>query len=332
MHMLLRFAYLDWLYIAFPFFILILYMRYYYTRLVLYQFPLFSYVTSLYTSRFKMPMYVLYMLRFLLLFLLVLLLGKPQIVDQKSQVTVEGIDIMMVLDISGSMACFDDIKDRRTRVTIAKKEAIRFVEKRHNDAIGLVVFGSYPLMKCPITPDKVMLKSMLDALSIRNGDSIHDGTVISQAVITAAKHLQKSKAASRIIILLTDGAPSSNDFHPAQAIEIAKAFGIKIYTIGIGNHGLSMQEDPLLGVVQYQNNFDTTLLELFAHETGGTFFDARKAQDIARIYDEIDRLEKSKYQDTIYMKHHDFFLPIIWIALFVIIIELILSTFVWAIL
>lgn len=332
MHMFLRFAYVHWLYIATPFFLLTIVIRHYYASIVLYQFPLLNYVAESCKKVSQFPIYFLYFLRLFILLLLLFLLGKPQLIDHKSKVTVEGIDIMMVLDISGSMACFDDLKDRRTRVTIAKQEAVRFIEKRHNDAIGLVVFGNYAMMRCPLTPDKLMLKSMLDSIVIRNGDPIHEGTVISQAIITAARHLQKSKAASRIIILLTDGEPSQNDFSPTEAIEIAKAFGIKVYTIGIGNNGLSMQEHPLYGVIQYQNNFDTRLLEMLANQTGGKFFDVKQAQDVARIYDEIDSLEKSRYQDNVYMKYHDFFIPIIWILLLAIFVELILTTFVWTIL
>lgn len=332
MHLFFKFAYAHWLYIAFPFFLLIVAIRYYYTRLALYQFPLINYLSQHYKKMSQLPMYCFYFLRLIVLLLLLLLLAKPQLVDQKSKVTVEGIDIMMVLDVSGSMACFDDLKDRRTRITIAKEEGARFVQKRSNDAIGLVVFGSYAMMRCPLTPDKSMLKTMIQSIAMNNGDSIHEGTVISQAVITASRHLQKSKAASKIIIILTDGEPSQNDFPASEAIAIAKAFGIKVYAIGIGNNGLSMQEHPLFGVVQYQNNFDTDLLRTLAEQTGGKFFDVKKAQDVAKIYDEIDLLEKSKYQDNIYMKYHDFFIPILWIVLILICCELILSTFVWTIL
>lgn len=332
MHLFFRFAHAHWLYIAIPVFVLILAIRHYYTRLSLYQYPLITYISLHYKNIKQLPMYSFYFLRFSILLLLLLLIGKPQLVDQKSKITVEGIDIMMVLDISGSMACFDDLKDRRTRIAIAKEEAVRFVEKRYNDAIGLVVFGNYAMMRCPLTADKSMLKTMLQSITMNNGDPIHEGTVISQAVITAARHLQKSKAVSRIIIILTDGEPSSSDFSPSEAIAIAKAFGIKVYTIGIGNNGLSMQEHPLFGVIQYQNNFDTHLLQALADQTGGKFFDVKKAQDVAKIYDEIDSLEKSKYQDNIYTKYHDFFIPLLWIVLILVCSELILSTFVWTIL
>ncbi|MBP6869657.1 VWA domain-containing protein [Candidatus Babeliales bacterium] len=332
MHLFLRFAYAHWLYFAIPFFILTVAVRHYYSRLTLYQFPLLSYAVQWSNKVSQLPVYSLYSLRFFILLLLLILLGKPQLVDQKSKVTVEGIDIMMVLDISGSMNCFDDLKDRRTRISIAKQEAVRFVEKRHNDAIGLVLFGNHAIMRCPLTPDKFMLKSILDDVAIRQNDPIHSGTVISQAVITAARHLQKSKAATRIIILLTDGEPSPNDHDPSEAITIAKAFGIKVYTIGVGNNGLSLQDIPSYGIIQFQNKFDTRLLSLLANQTGGKFFDVKKAQDIATIYDEIDTLEKTKYQDNVYMKYHDFFIPLIWTVLIAIFVELILSTFVWTIL
>lgn len=329
MHLFLQFAYAHWLYIVIPCCMITLLIRHYYNRGVVYQFPLVDYIAHRSKTISSLPSYILYALRCLSLFLLVVLLGKPQFVDQKSKITVEGIDIMMVLDISGSMACFDDMQDRRTRVTIAKEEAMRFVQKRHNDAIGLVVFGSYAMMRCPLTPDKSMLTSMIQSIHMNHGDSIHEGTVISQAVITAASHLQKSKAASRIIIILTDGEPSQNDFPASEAIAIAKAFGIKVYSIGIGNQGLSMQEHPLYGVIQYQNNFDTTLLKSLSYQTGGKFFDAKKAQDVAKIYDEIDLLEKSRYQDNVYTKYHDYFIPLLWMLILCMSLELFLSTFVW---
>lgn len=332
MHLFVRFAHAHWLYVAIPFFILIIALRHYYTRLTIYQFPLVDYIRQHHKKVSLFPIYSFYMVRLVILLLLLFLLGKPQLIDQKSKFTVEGIDIMMVLDVSRSMTCFDDMKDRRTRMAIAKEEAARFISKRYNDAIGLVVFGSYAMMRCPLTPDKSMLKSMVQSITINNRDPIHDNTVISQAVITAARHLQKSTAATKIIILLTDGEPSQSDFPASEAITIAKTFGIKVYTIGIGNNGLSMQEHPLFGIMQYQNYFDTDLLKSLAEETGGKFFDVKKAQDIAKIYDEIDLLEKSKHQDNVYMKYHDFFIPILWGILMLICGELVVSTFVWTIL
>jgi len=332
MHLFFRFAYVNWLYISIPFFILIFLIRYYYARVILYQFPQMAFVLKKLRTTFVNPASIVLSLRSLLLGLLLLLMAKPQLVDQKSKVTVEGIDIMMVLDISGSMMLFDDINDRRPRITIAKEQAIEFIKKRHNDAIGLVVFGNYAMTKCPLTPDKAMLQGMIDSIVMDENDEIHQGTVISQAVITGARRLHSSKAASKIMIVLTDGAPSQNDLPPDQAIIIAQQFGIKVYTIGIGSHGTGMQYDPFGRVVAHQNHFNTDLLQQIADQTGGKFFDAKKIQDVARIYDEIDMLEKTKYQDTVYTRYHDYFLPFIWISLLLIFSELILSTFVWVLL
>lgn len=331
MHLFFRCAHIDWLYVLVPLVIGIAIIRFSYMRMTLYQFPLTSYLASKITYRVT-PMYILHFLRMATLTCLLILISQPQLVDQRSNVTVEGVDIMMVLDISGSMACFDDMQDRRTRLQIAKQEGMRFVEKRHNDSIGLVVFGSYPVMRCPLTPDKKMLVNLIDSLQMNERDSIHEGTVISQAVMTAAQHLHGSKSATKIIILLTDGEPSENDFSPDQAIEIAQAFGIKVYTIGIGNNGLSMQTHPLFGVVQYQNHFDTKLLESLADKTGGTFFDVKKSQDLVKIYDMIDRLEKTTYQDTVINSYQDYFMPFAWLALFLLLIELFFSSFLWTIL
>jgi len=332
MYLFLRFAYLSWFYYALLFLLSIIFFRQYYVRNSLYTFPLISYLSARHVAVSQLPLYILYALRLSALLFLVFLVGKPQIIDQKSKVTVEGIDIMMVLDISGSMTFFDDMQDQRMRISIAKDEGVRFVEKRHNDAIGLVVFGSYAMMRCPLTPDKIMLKSMIESISMNSGDPIHEGTVISQAVITAARHLQKSKAASKIIILLTDGEPSDKDFPIEEAITIAKSFGIKVYAIGIGNNGFAMQNHPLFGIMQYPHHFDTTLLKNLAEKTGGIFYDAKKIKDLAKIYDEIDTLEKSKYQDNVYTKYHDVFIPWLWLLLLLIISELIISTFVWTIL
>ena len=262
---------------------------------------------------------------------MLILLAKPQLIDQKSKVTVEGIDIMMVLDVSGSMQYFDDIKDQRSRLTIAKKEAINFVDKRHNDEIGLVIFGNYAMACCPLTSDKVMLKSMIGAIDIADNDPIAGGTVISQSLITASRRLQKSESKSKIIILLTDGEPSGNDFPIQDAIDIANLFGIKIYVIGIGSSGMSFFKHPF-NTFPIESRFNTELLQKVAQETGGKFFDVKKSQDIAKIYNEIDRLEKTQYQNDVYTKHYDYFIPIIFGLLFLIFFEFIISTCIWAIL
>lgn len=331
LHLFFRFAYSHWLYIAIPFFMLIIFIREYYTRKVLYQYPFVDFIVQQVTVISSFPVKFLYGIRFLILSIMLLLLAKPQLVDQKSSITVEGIDIMMVLDISGSMRFYDDLKDNRSRLDIAKQEAINFIKRRHNDPIGLVVFGYYAMTSCPLTLDKKILESMISPLFISEYDPIHQGTVISQSLITACRRLQKSESKSKIIILLTDGSPTENDLPIEEGIDIAKLFGIKVYSIGIGTHGVCYVKHDF-GIEQRKNHFDTKLLEKVAQETGGKFFNAKKSQDIAKIYDEIDRLEKSKLQNNMHTKHRDFFLPIIFGLLLFIGIEVFISTCVWAIL
>lgn len=331
MHLLFRFAYAHWLYIAIPLFILIILIKRYYTRQTLYQYPLVNFIIHHAQKVSLLPVKILYMVRFLILSLMILLLAKPQLVDQKSKVTVEGIDIMMVLDVSGSMNFFDDIKDNRSRLDIAKQEAINFIKKRHNDAIGIVIFGQYAMTACPLTLDKKILESSISSLFISQHDSIHSGTVISQAVITASRRLQKSESKSKIIILLTDGEPSEYDFPIEDSIEIAKLLGVKVYTIGIGSRGVAYLKGPF-GMTSVPNQFNIELLEKIAEETGGKCFSAKKSQDIAKIYNEIDALEKSKFQSDIYTKYYDYFIPIVFGLLCLILAELLISTCIWAIL
>lgn len=331
LHLFFRFAYAHWLYIAIPLFILILYIRRFYSRQILYQYPLVGFILHKSTTTSLLPVQALYWLRFLILSTMLLLLAKPQLVDQKSKITVEGVDIMLVLDVSGSMALFDDMKDNRSRLDIAKEEAINFIKKRHNDAIGLVIFGNYAVTSCPLTFDKTILESMISSIFMSEHDPIHQATVISQSIITAARRLQKSQTKSKIIILLTDGEPSSNDLPIQEAIYIAKLFGIKVYTIGIGSHGTSYLKHKL-ATYAHPTQFNTELLEKVSQETGGKFFNAKKSQDVAKVYNEIDRLEKSKIQNDVYTKYYDYFIPIVFGLLMLIFFELIISTYIWAIL
>src|ERR1700733_2248312 len=171
-------------------------------------------------------------IRMVILALLVFLMGKPQRIDYHSKITVDGNDIILVLDVSGSMQHRDYEDDERSRLEVAKDEACRFIHKRTNDALGLVIFGNDALSRIPLTLDKKMLQKAVDSLQIGVLDP--EGTVLAKALVTAANRLKNSKAKSKVIILLTDGAPTPNDIDPAVAIQIAQKLGIKIYTIGIG--------------------------------------------------------------------------------------------------
>ena len=269
---------------------------------------------------------ILSMLRFLMLSLLVLLIGKPQLVDTTSKVTIKGINIMIVLDVSGSMQFQDYADDERSRFEVAQDEAIRFIKARANDAIGLVLFGKDALSRCPLTMDKKMLISIVQDTKL--GIVNPDGTMLSRGIVTAANRLKSSKAKSNVMILLTDGEPSPEDINPAIAIEIAKQLGIKIYTIGIGSDQDRIINIPFRGQFVVQG-INSKLLETIAHETGDRFFLAHDAKDMRTVYDTIDSLEKTEYEAPLYNKYYDVFMPFVWALLGMLILEILLSSTMW---
>lgn len=269
---------------------------------------------------------IFYFIRLLILFILALLIAKPQVVDSRSNIIIDGIDIMVVLDASGSMQFQDYGETKQSRFDIAKKEAIRFVEKRVNDAIGLVIFGKDALSRCPLTMDKKIVRQMIDALEI--GDIDPEGTMLSTAMITAINRLKHSDAKSKIMILLTDGTPSDGDMDPGAAIEIAKKLGIKVYTIGIGSDQDDVFLHPLYGMVA-KPKVNAALLKQIARATNGRFFMAHNARDMRSIYDTIDRLEKTKHEAPLYSRYYDIFTPLVIGIILVMIIQQLLATFVW---
>lgn len=266
------------------------------------------------------------MARLLVLIVLVLLCAKPQLVDTRSSIIVEGIDIMLVMDVSGSMGYIDYEDDRRSRIEIAKDEAIRFIQKRTHDAIGLVIFGNEAVSRAPLTLDKPLLTSFVKTLDL--GIINPDGTLLATALVTAANRLKHSKAASKVMILLTDGEPSEGDYDPQVALEIAKKLGIKIYTIGIGSDEERFMQHPFYGIVRAPK-INSALLTRLAQETGGRFFIARNAKDMRTIYDTIDQLEKTKQETPIFSKYYDVFVPVIWLLIGLLLIPLCMATGRW---
>jgi Ca-activated chloride channel homolog len=265
-------------------------------------------------------------IRTILLALLVFLIGKPQLIDYHSKISIDGNDIMLVLDISGSMQHRDYEDDERSRLEVAKDEATRFIHKRTNDALGLVIFGNDALSRIPLTLDKKMLEQAVDSLQIGVLDP--EGTVLAKALATAANRLKNSKAKSKVIILLTDGAPSPNDIDPAIAIQIAQKLGIKVYTIGIGGDEDQYLMHPLYGLIP-KPKINKALLSQIAKETGGTFFLARNAHDMRTIYNTIDALEKTRQETDIFNNYYDIFIPFIWCIIALLGIELLLSSTIW---
>jgi Ca-activated chloride channel family protein len=267
---------------------------------------------------------ILFCMRFITLMLLAILIAKPQWVNSHSKITVEGIDIILVLDVSGSMEAPHDDNDERSRLTIAKEEAIQFIDKRQNDAIGLVIFGNDALSRCPLTVDKKIVKDII--LETEIGLLNPNGTVLGRAMITAVNRLRYSHSKSKVMILLTDGEPMGDDVSPDLAIEVAKELGIKIYTIGIGGE---LYTWDIYGRKQRVAGVNAVLLQKIARETGGKYFEAKRADQMRAIYDTIDALEKTKIESPIFTQYHDWFMPILWIVCILMVTEIIASSLVW---
>lgn len=325
--MLFRFAYPLVLYAGIPFLVVVAWLRLRLRRNIRYTYSLATALQNKGMNSVHPYKKILYFLRLMSFVLMLVLMAKPQWVDFQSNVTVEGIDIVLVLDISGSMDMPHHSADNRSRIDVAKEEAIRFVQKRTNDAIGLVVFGRDALSRCPLTVDKGVLEQMIQEVAIGLVDP--EGTVLAQSVLTAANRLRHSKAKSKIMILLTDGAPSEHDTTPEIAIQAAKQFGIKIYAIGIGDDQEVMVRHPLFGLVPVKTTLNKPLLASLARETGGKFFEAKNAQDMRAIYNEIDTLEKTEIESPIFNMHYDWFIPLVYAVLILVGSELLLKTFMW---
>lgn len=322
--MMLGFAYTQFLIIALGIILLIAFWRWFYYRYPIYIYPLVSLLQKKQKVRTSFSLRaLLFFVRLCMVIALAIVTARLQFFDEKIIVPTEGIDIMLVLDASGSMALFDDLQDPRSRFEIAKTEATKFINKRVNDPIGLVIFGIAAASRCPLTLDKHLLTNIIHNLEI--GCINADGTVLSTAIAMAATRLRHSTATSKIIIALTDGTPSREDIDPAVAQDLAKKFGIKIYTIGIGSDKGSYMNHPIYGMVPIQTPLNKELLEYFAHQTGGKFFEAQNSQELEKIYTMIDALEKSEQKAPIYMHTQDIIMPFLWFVLALLVLELSLS-------
>jgi len=245
-------------------------------------------------------------LRLLAVALLFIALARPQSGSQERELSTEGIDIVMVLDISGSMKAEDF--QPNNRLFVAKEEIEKFISKRVSDRIGLVVFARTAFTQCPLTLDYDVLKSFLRQVDF---GIIDDGTAIGTALATAVNRLKDSKAKSKVIILLTDGVNNSGEIDPLTAANIAKTFDMKVYTIGVGRPGNSQYtvDDPIFGkrVVYMANEIDEESLTQIAKETGGKYFRARSKDELDAIYDDIDSLEKTEIKVKQYINYKELF-------------------------
>ena len=265
--------------------------------------------------------HLVFALRLLAVSALIFALARPQSTDKWKNITTEGIDIIMALDVSSSMLAMDL---KPNRLEAAKEVAQNFVRERINDRIGIVVFAGESFTQCPLTTDHKVLVNLFG--DIKTG-LIEDGTAIGMGLATAVNRIKDSKAKSRIIILLTDGVNNQGDISPLTASEIAKTYGIRVYTIGVGTKGEApfVVGTPFGQTTQYQQvKIDEVTLKEIAKQTDGAYFRATDNEELAKIYNEIDNLEKSKIDVHEFRKETDEFLLFTLIGLGIFLLEIIL--------
>ena len=238
-------------------------------------------------------------LRIIALILIILVLARPQTTDNWQNSEIEGIDIMLAIDVSTSMLA-EDLKPNRLEA--AKDVAAEFINGRPNDNIGLTLFAGESFTQCPLTVDHAVLLNLFQ--SIKCG-IVTDGTAIGMGIAT---RLKDSKAKSKVIILLTDGTNNKGDISPLTAAEIAKSFGIRVYTIGVGTNGMAPYPYPIGNSVQYVNipvEIDEKTLTEIAGTTDGNYFRATSNSKLKEVYEEIDKLEKTKLSVKEYSKRQE---------------------------
>jgi Ca-activated chloride channel family protein len=270
-------------------------------------------------------LYGLSVLRSIALALLILALARPQSSSSRQDVNIEGIDIVMAVDISGSMLA-EDL--RPNRLEAAKQVAADFAEGRQNDRIGLVIFSGEAFTQCPLTTDHRILIELF--ASVKTG-MIEDGTAIGDGLATAVNRLKESTAISKVIILLTDGENNMGVLDPLSAAEIARIFGIRVYTIGVGTIGMAPYPVQTPFGIQYQNvevKIDEALLQSMAEMTGGLYFRATNNEKLQQIYNEIDQMEKSRISVTEFHRKHEEFLWPALTGLIFLLIEYLLRAFI----
>ena len=259
--------------------------------------------------------------------LLVVALARPQDIEQNVRTNTEGIDIVLAIDVSASMLARDFRPDR---ITAAKEVAGSFVADRYGDRIGLVVFAAEAFTQSPLTTDQSTLQTLA---RIRSG-LIEDGTAIGNGLATAINRLRESEAKSKVIILLTDGVNNRGQIAPMTAAEIARAQGIRVYTIGVGTEGtapypaVDIYGQPTGDVVMAKVEIDEKTLGAMADLTGGKYFRATDNAKLKAIYDEINQLEKSKVEVTERISYHERFLVWALAALGALLLEFLLSNLV----
>ena len=265
-------------------------------------------------------------LRCIAFILIVIALARPQTHNAWNEKTVEGIDIMLAMDVATSMLA-EDLKPNR--IEAAKAVAAEFIADRPNDNIGLTIFAGESFTQCPMTADHTSLVNLLQGTrtDIAAQGLISDGTAIGMGLANAVSRLKNSKSKSKVVILLTDGSNNMGDISPMTAAQIAKSLGIRVYTIGVGTTGVAPYPMPVAGGVQYVNmpvEIDDETLKGIAATSDGNFYRATNNKELIQIYKDIDQLEKTRQNVKKYSKRYEAYQPFAIAALLIMLLEALL--------
>ena len=266
-----------------------------------------------------------FLLRIFALVMIILAVARPRSSEQMDKVDTEGIDIILTMDVSTSMLARDFTPDR---ISAAKDIAIEFISQRPSDRMGIVVFAGESYTQCPLTTDRATLINLMKEIST---DLIEDGTAIGNGLATAVARMKDSDAKSRVIILLTDGVNNRGEITPQMAAEIAKTYGIRVYTIGVGANGMAPY--PVMtpwgvDIQKVQVEIDEDLLSKIAESTGGRYFRATDNTKLMEIYNEINKMEKARITVDSFPVYKELFMRYAIAALAALLLELLLKMFV----
>lgn len=265
-----------------------------------------------------------FVLRILALTMIIISISRPRSSEQMEKVDTEGIDIVLAMDVSTSMLARDFAPDR---ISAAKDIAIEFISQRPSDRMGIVVFAGESFTQCPLTTDRATLINLMKEV---NTDLLEDGTAIGNGLATAVARMKDSDAKSRVVILLTDGVNNRGEIAPETAAEIAKTYGVRVYTIGVGANGTAPYPVMTPWGTQLQNvkvEIDESLLGRIASATGGKYFRATDNTKLAEIYSEINRMEKAKTTIDSFPVYKELFGTYALVALAALLLEFLLKIF-----
>jgi len=271
--------------------------------------------------------HIVFMLRLLVVTFLLIAMARPQAKTELEQVYTEGVDIMIALDVSGSMQAIDlDEKNKVNRLDVAKSVIHDFIKRRQNDRIGLVIFASSAFTQCPMTVDYPVLNDLIEQINI--GVIDERATAIGNALANSVSRLKNSQANSKVIILLTDGENNAGEIDPLTAAEIAKTYGIRVYTIGAGSQGTALVPVQTAFGQQYQRvqvNIDEKTLQEIAQITDALYFRAKDRTGLKDVFKQINSLEKTKVETSSARKYNELFRLSMFPALGLLLLEIILG-------